>query len=100
MSKERSYEKKAKREFARARYFAKGVPYHITSKTLRGEFFLQPSALVNDIIKGVLARAQKLWPALSLYAFVFLANHFHWLLDGDGKDDLASYQADSFFFGA
>jgi REP element-mobilizing transposase RayT len=68
-----------------ARYFDPAVLYHVTSKTLRGEFFLHPSSATNEIILGVLGRAQHRWPQVELFAYVFMSNHFHLMLRGDGE---------------
>ena len=69
-----------------ARYIDGDVPYHIMSKTLRGEFFLHPNPKVNRILAGVVGRAQKRWDKIRLYAYAFMSNHFHLLLQGDAKE--------------
>ena len=51
----------------------------VTSRTLHGRFLMRPSAEVNQIILGVLGRAQAKYE-VELYAFVFLSNHAHLLL--------------------
>jgi REP element-mobilizing transposase RayT len=56
-----------------------GGVVEVTSRTVHGRFLLRPSPEVNDIILGVLGRAQRLFP-VDLFAFVFLANHFHLLM--------------------
>jgi REP element-mobilizing transposase RayT len=66
-----------------ARYFDPAVVYHVTSKTLRGEFFLHPSDATNELILGVLGRAQYRWPQVRLFAYVFMSNHFHLMIQGD-----------------
>jgi REP element-mobilizing transposase RayT len=65
-----------------ARFFKPDVVYHVTSKTLRGEFFLHPSSATNEAILGVLGRAQVVWPDVKLFAYVFMSNHFHLMLRG------------------
>ena len=50
----------------------------ITSRTQHGRFLMCPSEKVNDLILGVLGRAQAMY-GVALYAFCFLSNHFHLL---------------------
>ncbi len=50
----------------------------ITSRTLHGRFLMCPSEKVNDLILGVLGRAQAMY-GVALHAFCFLSNHFHLL---------------------
>ena len=42
----------------------------ITSRTLHGRFLMRPSEMVNEIILGVVGRAQRLY-SVELYAFIF-----------------------------
>jgi len=51
----------------------------ITDRTVQSRFLLVLSAEINDIILGVLGRAQRL-NGVGLCGFVFLSNHFHLLL--------------------
>jgi REP-associated tyrosine transposase len=51
----------------------------ITTRTIQGRFLLRPSKKVNDIILGVLGRAQALYE-VELHAFVFLSNHWHLMM--------------------
>jgi REP element-mobilizing transposase RayT len=69
-----------------ARYFEPEVVYHVTSKTLRGEFFLHPGHTTNEIVLGVLGRAQHRWPSVELFAYVFMSNHFHLMVRGEPGD--------------
>jgi REP element-mobilizing transposase RayT len=50
----------------------------ITSRTQHGRFLMRPSEEVNELILGVLGRAQTKYDVV-LHAFVFLANHYHLL---------------------
>jgi len=51
----------------------------VSSRTLLGMCLLRPSREVNDLLLGILGRAQALFP-VDLFAFVFLSNHFHMLM--------------------
>lgn len=48
----------------------------LTSRTLHGLHLLRPSARVNDLILGVLGRAQAKYE-VPLHAFTFMSNHSH-----------------------
>jgi REP element-mobilizing transposase RayT len=48
----------------------------ITSRVQHGRFLLRPSAEVNDLILGIIGRAQSKYDVL-IHAFVFMSNHFH-----------------------
>ena len=51
----------------------------ITSRIQHGRYLLRPSPETNDLVLGVLGRAQAKY-GVTLYAFVFLSNHFHLLM--------------------
>jgi REP element-mobilizing transposase RayT len=51
----------------------------VTSRTIQGRFLLRPSQQLNDILLGVLGRAQERYP-LEIVSFTFLSSHFHMLL--------------------
>jgi REP-associated tyrosine transposase len=51
----------------------------ITTRTMQGRFLMRPSKRVNNIILGVLGRAQGLYE-VELHAFVFLSNHLHLMM--------------------
>ena len=62
----------------------------ITSRTLQGLFLLLPSAEVNDLILGVLGRAQTKYNVV-LHAFCFMSNHFHLLASILGVDVMSLF---------
>lgn len=62
----------------------------ITSRVLQGFYMLRPSEEVNDIILGVLGRAQRLY-GVKIHAFVFMSNHFHILLTVTSAEQLADF---------
>ena len=51
----------------------------ITSRVQHGRFLMTPSAEVNDLLLGVLGRAQAKCDVL-IHAFIFMNNHFHLLM--------------------
>jgi hypothetical protein len=51
---------------------------------------LRPSPQLNEIVLGVLGRAQSLYP-VELHAFVFLSNHYHLLLTPADARQLAQF---------
>jgi hypothetical protein len=61
-----------------------GALVEVTCRAQQGRLLLLPSPELNDIVLGVLGHAQRLYP-VRLCAYVFLANHFHLLLDVDDQ---------------
>ena len=53
-----------------------GQLHEVTFKTFQARFLLTPSGRLNDLVIGVLARAQRLL-GLSICAVVVLSNHLH-----------------------
>ena len=62
----------------------------VTSRTLHERLLLRPSAEVNEIVKGIIGRAQSKFPVL-IHAFVVLSNHWHALLSVDDAAQLAGF---------
>ena len=56
-----------------------GALVEVTCRTIQGRLLLRPSQQLNDIILGVLGRAQSRHP-LEIVSFAFLSSHFHLLL--------------------
>ncbi|MFH1812195.1 MAG: transposase [Pseudomonadota bacterium] len=59
--------------------------YFVTNRTMQGRLLLTPSPRVNDLIGGVLGRAQALHD-IELFAFVFVSNHFHLIVRADAGE--------------
>src|SRR5437867_1385399 len=59
------------------RWYLPGTMFEVTTRTLQERYFLRPSSLCRALIIGVLARAQQMYPAVRIYAFTFLSNHYH-----------------------
>ena len=68
------------------RYIDPSVPYHVVTKTLRGQFILAPKKGVRELCAGVLAKAQLNWPSIKLYGYAFMSNHIHLMLQGPPSD--------------
>lgn len=56
-----------------------GGVVEVTSRSIHGRFLLRPSKEANERILGVVGRAQRKFP-VDLFAFIFMANHFHLLM--------------------
>ncbi len=56
------------------------VVYEITTRTIQGRYLLRPSREANEIIAGVIGRAQQLYPDVEVYGVVALSNHLTWLV--------------------
>jgi len=69
-----------------ARYIDPSVPYHVVTKTLRGQFILAPKRGIRELCAGVLAKAQLNWPSIKLYGYAFMSNHIHLMLQGPPSD--------------
>ena len=54
----------------------------VTVRTVQSRLLLRPGPAVNQIILGVLGRAQRLYPVRCV-SVVFLSNHWHALLQVD-----------------
>jgi REP element-mobilizing transposase RayT len=74
------------------RFVPPGALVEITTRTVHSRFLLRPSAEVNDLILGILGRAQSLFP-VRVHAFVFLSNHWHGLFSVDDAAQLAAFVA-------
>jgi REP element-mobilizing transposase RayT len=61
------------------RFFEPEGVYFVTGRCLQGRLLLRPSAETNATVAAVLARAIALFN-VDVFAFVFLANHFHLIL--------------------
>ncbi len=73
------------------RMFQEEGYYFVTSRCFQGRLLLRPSAEVNEVVGGVLARAlQQSADSVRLHAFTFASNHFHLLVWARGAA-LASF---------
>lgn len=59
-------------------------------RTVQGRLLLRPSAALNEIVLGVLGRAQRRY-AMTIHAASFLSNHFHLLLSPVSTAQMADF---------
>ncbi len=62
----------------------------VTTRTLQGMLLLRPGTLLNDIILGVLGRAQRLY-GVQIHAFCFLSTHYHLLMTVEDAGQLRRF---------
>ncbi|MEM9597756.1 MAG: transposase [Acidobacteriota bacterium] len=67
-----------------------GMLVEVTCRTLQARHLLQPSPEVNELILGVLGRAQRLY-GMRICGFVFMSNHYHLLLDVNDAQQMARF---------
>jgi len=73
------------------RYYPPGKVIEFTSRTMQERFFLTPSKKINQLILGILGRAQELFPSVQVYDFVFMSNHYHMLAYSESGKDLSAF---------
>ena len=69
-----------------------GYLVEVTNRTIQGRFLLRPSQELNELLIGVLGRAQRLY-GVKLHAFVVLSNHYHLLMTVDSALQMAQFIA-------
>jgi REP element-mobilizing transposase RayT len=67
-----------------------GALVEVTVRTFQSRLLLRPGPAVNEIILGVLGRAQRLYP-VRCCSVVFMSNHWHALLQVDDALQLARF---------
>jgi REP element-mobilizing transposase RayT len=67
-----------------------GAFVEVTCRTIQGRLLLRPSQQINDVILGVLGRAQRSYP-IDIIAFCFLSSHYHMLLWVENAKQLADF---------
>ena len=67
-----------------------GQLYEITTRTTDKQLLLRPDERVNEIVLGVIGRAQQLNGA-RLHAFVFMSTHYHMLLSVDDAAQMSGF---------
>jgi len=67
-----------------------GALVEVTCRTVQGRLLLCPSSQLNDIVLGVLGRAQREYP-VEIVGYVFASNHYHLLLRVDTAKQLSDF---------
>jgi len=70
-----------------------GALVEVTCRTIQGRPLLRPSQQLNDIVLGVLGRAQERYP-VEIVSFTFLSSHYHlllWVRDARQLAEFAGY---------
>jgi REP element-mobilizing transposase RayT len=67
-----------------------GALVEVTCRTLQGRFLLRSSQALDEIIVGVLGRAQRRYK-VRVCGYMWASNHFHLLLDIDTAHQLARF---------
>ena len=62
----------------------------ITDRTIQSRYLLKPGPTFNDLLVGVLGRAQSLFP-VRLHSVVCASNHFHLLISSPDSDLIARF---------
>lgn len=73
------------------RWIPSGRPLvEVTTRTFQARYLLRPSRTTNEIIVGVVGRAQRMY-GMEICAFVFMSNHYHMLLVPEDARQLAKF---------
>jgi REP element-mobilizing transposase RayT len=67
-----------------------GALVDVTCRTIHGRYLLRPGHELNEIVLGILGRAQKRFE-VRLFAFAFMSNHFHLLLWAEDAWQLSGF---------
>jgi putative transposase len=72
------------------RFLPKDAMVEVTMRTVHGRFLLRPSRTVNDLVTGVIGRAQRKY-GMQIHAIAVLSGHWHALLTPDSSQQLAAF---------
>ena len=72
------------------RFVPPGAVIEVTLRTVHGRLLLRPGRRLNDLIVGVLGRAQRKY-GMRIHALAVLSNHAHLLLSPDTPQQLARF---------
>lgn len=76
---------------SRLRWYRANRIYEITTRTFQERLLLRPGTECRALVLGVIARAMALFPAVSVYAFTFLSNHYHMLASASDGGSLSRF---------
>ncbi len=76
----------------RLRFLPPGQLVEVTCRTIHGRHLLQPSPALNEIVIGIVGRAQRLF-GLPLHAIVVMSTHYHLLTSPGSASDLARFMS-------
>ena len=62
----------------------------VTTRTIQGRLLLKPSQPLNDLVLGVIGKAQHVYK-MTVHAFAIASNHTHFLLSPSDADQLARF---------
>ncbi len=72
------------------RFIPPGCLVEVTTRTIQGRLLLKPSPELNDIILGVIGKAQDLY-RMAVHGFAVASNHCHVLLSPTSAQQLARF---------
>jgi hypothetical protein len=67
-----------------------GALVDVTCRTVQGRRLFRPSPELNEVVLGVLGRAQRLYP-IRICGLAVLSSHVHLLLDVDNAGQLSDF---------
>jgi REP element-mobilizing transposase RayT len=67
-----------------------GALVEVTCRTIHSRFLLRPGPVLNEIVVGVLGRAQRKYP-IRVCGYVLASNHLHLILDVDDAHQLSRF---------
>lgn len=65
--------------------------FEITIRCVQGRLLLRPSKKLNEIVLGIIGRAQERWPEVQLHLLVVASNHMHLLLSVPDSKSLSGF---------
>ena len=72
------------------RFLPPGAMVEVTLRTVHGRFLLRPSPRLNDLVTGVIGRAQRKY-GMKIHALAVLSNHVHLAVSPDSSQQLAAF---------
>jgi hypothetical protein len=72
------------------RFVPENALVEITNRTLQGRLLLRPSPELNDLVLGIIGRAQDRY-GMVIHAFVVTSTHAHYLLSPTNAEQLARF---------